>query len=69
MTGRRNRAHAPKQTLACGSLPASCRHDALQAKKRDIFPAGKVWFLPPAPLSSVWLFIWIKKIGQRKVLA
>ena len=49
MTGRRNRAHAPKQTLACGSLPASCRHDALQAKKRDIFPAGKVWFLPPRP--------------------
>ena len=30
-------------------LAASCRHDALQAKKRDIFPAGKVWFLPPRP--------------------
>mgnify|MGYP006951567041 CR=1 FL=1 len=30
-------------------LAAVCRHDALQAKKRDIFPAGKVWFLPPRP--------------------
>ena len=42
MNGRRNRAHAPKQTLACGSLPASCRHDALQAK----------YFLPPRPRRS-----------------
>ncbi|MDY3784546.1 MAG: hypothetical protein SOZ78_01890, partial [Eubacteriales bacterium] len=25
------------------------RQNALQAKKRDIFPAGKVWFSPSAP--------------------
>ena len=32
-----------------GVPPAERRQNALQAKKRDIFPAGKVWFLPPRP--------------------
>ena len=30
-------------------LAAFGRQNALQAKKRDIFPAGKVWFSPSAP--------------------
>ncbi len=39
-------AQAPLNKLC---LAASCRHDALQAKKRDIFPAGKVWSSPAPP--------------------
>ena len=30
-------------------LAAFCRQNALQAKKRDIFPAGKVWSSPAPP--------------------
>ena len=33
-------AQAPRNKLC---LAAFCRQNALQAKKRDIFPAGKVW--------------------------
>ena len=43
MTGRRNRAQAPKQTLACGSLPASC----LASQKAGHFPCGKSLVPPP----------------------
>ena len=39
-------AQAPRNKLC---LAAFCRQNALQAKKRDIFPAGKVWVLPRAP--------------------
>ena len=39
-------AQAPRNKLC---LAAFCRQNALQAKKRDIFPAGKVWFLTPRP--------------------
>ena len=35
-----------KQTLSCKAFR---RQNALQDKKRDIFPAGKVWFSPSAP--------------------
>ena len=49
MTGRRNRAHAPKQTLACKAFRRRNAGRMPRAKKRDIFPAGKVWFLPPRP--------------------
>ena len=39
-------AQTPRNKLC---LAASCQHDALQAKKRDIFPAGKVWSSPAPP--------------------
>ena len=39
-------AQAPRNKLC---LAASCRQNALQAKKRDIFPAGKVWSSPAPP--------------------
>ena len=39
-------AQAPLNKLC---LAASCRQNALQAKKRDIVPAGKVWSSPRAP--------------------
>ena len=45
MTGRRNRAHAPKQTLSCGILPAEC----LASQKAGHFPCGKSLVLPRAP--------------------
>ena len=53
-------AQAPLNKLC---LAASCRHFALQAKKRDIFPAGKVGFLSlraPADISAQRKFvIWL----------
>ena len=53
-------AQAPLNKLC---LAAFCRQNALQAKKRDIFPAGKVWVLPlraPADISAQRKFvIWL----------
>ena len=47
-------------------LAAFGRQNALQAKKRDIFPAGKVWFLPPRPSLPLAFYMdqknWIVKI-------
>ena len=43
-------AQAPRNKLC---LAAFCRQNALQAKKRDIFPAGKVWFSPSAPPADI----------------
>ena len=65
MTGRRNRAHAPKQTLACKAFRRRNAGRMPRAKKRDIFPAGKVWFLPPHP-SLPSGFIMDQKMGRRK---
>ena len=52
-------AQAPLNKLC---LAAFCWQNALQAKKRDIFPAGKVWSSPaPPPIfprsgnSLIWL--------------
>ena len=58
MTGRRNRAQTPKQTLACGSMPAFC----LASQKAGHFPCGKSLVPPPVPLSSVWLYYGSKKL-------
>jgi len=42
-----------------GVPQAERRQNALQAKKRDIFPAGKVWF-SPADISAQRKFvIWL----------
>ena len=62
MTGRRNRAQAPKQTLACGSLPAWC----LASQKAGHFPCGKSLVPPPAPLSSIG-FLYGSKNGIQRI--
>ena len=52
-------AQAPLNKLC---LAAFCWQNALQAKKRDIFPAGKVWSspAPPADISAQRKFvIWL----------
>ena len=60
MNGRRNRAHAPKQTLACGILPAEC----LASQKAGHFPCGKSLVPPPAPLSSIGFLYGSKKLDS-----
>ena len=59
-------AQAPLNKLclarrSAGGTPAEC----LASQKAGHFPCGKSLVPPPAPLSSVWLFIWIIKMGYR----
>ena len=64
MTGRRNRIHTATNfglRHSAGILPAFC----LASQKAGHFPCGKSLVPPPAPLSSVWLFIWIKKMDSK----
>ena len=57
MTGRRNRAHAPKQTLACKVFRR--RNAGMMPCKPNISSTRA-----PADISA-WLFIWIKKLDSK----